>query len=185
MKIQKTIIFFAGTVLIGGAACSKPQMETVNSNAAPQNSNSTTMAAHSSEKSFPPGAMPTPVPRSDTKTKWTQSGNPIETAKFDADIAKAEKDLKAKPADDAAKKALAEKYVERGQALTDARQYASALGDYRKALKLDPDNADAKKWVDQIIQIYDSINREYPPEGEEPPALPFNKNGKTETNKSF
>lgn len=179
MRIQKTIILFAGAVLIGGVSCSKPSMESVNSSVPAQNANSMTMAAHSSEKSFAPGAMPTPVQRSETKTKWTQSGNPIDTAKFDADIAKAEKDLKAKPTDDAMKKALAVAYVNRGLALTDARQYASALGDYRKALKLDAENTDAKKWVDQIIEIYGSINREYPPEGEEPPPLPFSKDAET------
>ncbi len=177
-----TLITFAFLIFTGcNRAPQSVAVETNNSNLTNQ-SQATTVAGHSSEKSFPPGQMPAPaasvVPRSDTKTKWTQSGNPIDTAKFDAAIAKDEKDLKAKDGD-AAKKTLAAAYVERGLALTDARQYASALGDYRKALKLDPSNADAKKWVDQIIGIYDSINREYPPEGEEPPALPFNKGNET------
>jgi cytochrome c-type biogenesis protein CcmH/NrfG len=59
--------------------------------------------------------------------------------------------------------------------LTDARQYASALGDYRKAIKLDPNNAEAKQWIEQIVMIYESINRDYPKEGEEPPPLAFKK----------
>ena len=115
------------------------------------------------------------VQKSGEKTKWTQSGNPIDTTKFDAEIKQAEGKLKSNPKDESLKKSLAEAYVARGMALTDARQYASALGDYRKALKLDPANETAKQWIEQIIGIYESINRSYPPEGEEPPPLPFKK----------
>jgi tetratricopeptide (TPR) repeat protein len=129
-----------------------------------------TVAAHTTEKS-----LPSPIQKSETKTKWTQSGNPIDTSAFNAEIEKAEKNLKSKPKDEAAKKILAEAYNKRGLALTEARQYASALGDYRKALKLEPDNAEAKKWIEQIVGIYESINRDYPKEGEEPPPLPFEK----------
>lgn len=120
-------------------------------------------------------ANQTIVPKSETKTKWTQSGDAIDTKEFDAEIAKAEKNLKAKPKDEAAKKALAEAYFKRGFALTDARQYASALGDYRRTLKYDPTNEEAKNGMDTIIGIYESLNREYPTEGEEPPPLPFKK----------
>lgn len=115
------------------------------------------------------------VPKSETKTKWTQSGNPIDTTAFDSEIKQAESKLKTDPKDESLKKSLAEAFVKRGVALTDARQYASALGDYRRALKLDPANETAREWIDQIIGIYDSINRSYPQEGEEPPPLPFKK----------
>ena len=64
--------------------------------------------------------------------------------------------------------------MKRAVALTDARQYASALGDYRRAVKNDPENEEAKNWIDQIITIYGSLGRTPPPEGEEPPPLPFN-----------
>lgn len=131
---------------------------------------SQTAVAHTTEKSMPSSAQ-----KPESKTKWTQSGNPIDTTEFDAEIEKAEKDLKSNQTDEEAKKTLAAAYVKRGVALTDARQYASALGDYRKALKLEPDNTEAKKWIDQIVGIYESINREYPKEGEEPPPLPFKK----------
>jgi len=47
------------------------------------------------------------------------------------------------------------------------------LGDYRRTLKYDPDNAQAKTWVEQIVSIYDSMGRESPPEGQEPPPLPY------------
>lgn len=129
-----------------------------------------TAIAHSLENQSP-GA----VPSSGGLTKWTQSGDPIDTTKFDAAIAAAEKSIGSKPSDAAAKKALADAYMDRAMALTDARQYASALGDYRRVLKYDPNNTEAQTWIDQIISIYSSINRSYPGEGEEPPPLPFTK----------
>ena len=32
-----------------------------------------------------------------------------------------------------------------------------------------------KEWINQIIDIYEGLNKDYPKEGEEPPALPFKK----------
>ena len=129
-----------------------------------------TAIAHSAEN---------PQPKSDgpagEKSKWTQSGDPIDTKEFDTAVASAEAALGKKPTDTEAKKALAAAYFKRAEALTGARQYASALGDYRRAVKHDPSNVDAKEWIDKIIMIYGSINREYPKEGEEPPPLPFKK----------
>lgn len=102
-------------------------------------------------------------------------GDPIDTTKFDGEIAKAEKDLKGKPSDENAKRALAEAYFNRAVALTDARQYASALGDYRRCLKYDPDFDEAKNWIAQITTIYKSLKKDAPEEGKEPPPLPFKK----------
>jgi tetratricopeptide (TPR) repeat protein len=109
------------------------------------------------------------------KSSWTQGGSPIDTAALDAAIAKADANYKASPNTQARALELADAYVKRGTALTEARQYASALGDYRKALKLDPNNSEAKKWVEEIISIYQMLNKSFPAEGEEPPPLPFNK----------
>src|SRR6188768_1495162 len=89
-----------------------------------------------------------------TKSKWTQGGDPIDTRELDASIASAEKALSSKPSDAAAKKALGAAYLKRAVALTDARQYASALGDYRRTLKYDPSNAEAKDWIERIVSIY-------------------------------
>lgn len=107
--------------------------------------------------------------------RWSASGDPIDTTRFDKAIADAERALKADPSDTGAKKTLAQAYYERGFALTEARQYASALGDFRRALKLDPEHPDAKSWMDQIINIYAMLKKEYPKEGEEPPPLPLQK----------
>lgn len=114
-----------------------------------------------------------PKSANSSTSKWSQSGEPIDTAKFDDAIGAAEKALKAKPSDEAANKNLAEAFFARGFALTEARQYASALGDYRRALTFDPNHEESKKWIDQIILIYGTLKKDYPKEGEEPPPLPL------------
>ena len=127
--------------------------------------------AHTTEAR--PGATPPPNPNA--PGKFAQGGEAIDTAKFDGVIAEAEKALKAKSNDAAAKTAVADAYFDRGFALTEARQYAAALGDYRKALKYVPDHEESKKWIDQIVSIYKMLKKEAPKEGEEPAPLPFKK----------
>ena len=57
--------------------------------------------------------------------------------------------------------------------VTEAAQYRAALGDFRKGLKLNPDDKEAQSMHDQIIEIFTSIGREPPKEGEEPAPLPL------------
>ena len=116
-----------------------------------------------------------PPRSSNAAPKTAAMGDPIDTAKFDGVIAEAEKAYKAKPNDETAKNSLADAYFDRGFALTEARQYAAALGDYRKALKLVPDHEESKKWLDQIVSIYQMLNKPAPKEGEEPAPLPYKK----------
>ena len=149
----------------------QPVATTNATNTTPSNrvDRSQTAIAHTTENQPPKPVNP------GTSGKWTQSGDPIDTSKFDEAISSAEGALKGKPADDGAKKLLAEAYFQRGVALTEARQYASALGDYRRALKYDPNHEDSKKWIEQINGIYQMLKKEGPKEGEEPPPLPFKK----------
>lgn len=167
MKFTILTLLAAITLGCGNAASPVVQNSAVASNT-PERSR--TVIAHSSENQPPPTAAP-----SGEKSKWTQSGDPIDTKEFDTTIASAEVALKKSPNDETAKKTVGAAYFKRAVALTDARQYASALGDYRRAVKYDPSNAEAKDWITRIIDIYGSINRAYPPEGEEPPPLPFTK----------
>ena len=164
------VIFLLGCFLVGCGG-GETQVQKQNSNAveAPQRAEKMqSVTAHTTE------GRPAPAQNSGpSSSRWSQSGDPIDTSKFDAKVAEAERSLKAKPADEAAKQAVAESYFERAFALTEARQYASALGDYRRALKYDPDHAESKKWIDQIIMIYGSLKKDYPKEGEEPPPLPW------------
>jgi tetratricopeptide (TPR) repeat protein len=128
---------------------------------------SQTAIAHSSENQ--------PPPTGDAKSKWSQGGEAFDTSEYDKEVAAAEKALAAKSTDDKAKKTLSEAYYKRAVALTDKRQYASALGDYRRTIKYDPANTEAQEWIDKIIMIYGSLNKSYPPEGQEPPPLAYSK----------
>lgn len=150
------------------AACSSSPAPVANSNATASQRSPMSVPSHGNPPESPTQSE---ANTGGQKTKWTQSGDPIDTAAFDAAIAKAEKELKASPTNAAKKTALGTAYAARGTALTEARQYASALGDFRRAVKYDPSNAKAKEMMDEIISIYESMNREYPKEGEEPGAL--------------
>lgn len=98
-------------------------------------------------------------------------GDYIDTSQHDAKINRLEEQSKKKPGDEALRKQLAQGYLERGNALTGARQYQAALGDYRRTLRYDPANEEAKYWADTIIGILKQMNRPVPEEGSEPPPL--------------
>lgn len=168
---MKSALILVGAIF--AASCNNAALPVQSNNSARANSVASgtpqTVIAHGSENQTPNTAVP------GEKPKWTQSGEPIDTKEMDAAIASAEKASSAKPSDVKLKKALAEAYYKRGVALTDARQYASALGDYRKAFKNDASKTEAKDWIDKIIMIYDGLGKSYPKEGEEPPPLPFTK----------
>ena len=163
---MKQLVIILSALLILSCDRAAPIAVNVNSNAPARNDRPQTAIAHSTEGQ---------KPASGQSGKWSQSGDPIDTSKFDETVATAEKAVKAQPNDQVAKDALAQAYFDRGSALTQARQYASALGDYRRALKYDPNHEDSKKWIQQIVGIYEMLKKEAPKEGEEPPPLPFKK----------
>ncbi len=137
-----------------------------------------TVAAHSTEKSLPP-ASANPAANaatSNNRAPLTESpmARAIDVSAQTAQIETAEKAYKANSADAKAKENLAKARFDRAFLLTDAAQYRAALGDFRKGLKLNPADAEAKKMHDQIITIFASIKREPPKEGEEPQPMPFN-----------
>jgi tetratricopeptide (TPR) repeat protein len=166
--MKLAIVSLAACLALGCSNAATPVAQSNNSVTTTKSpEKSQTAIAHSSENQTQPQAVP---PASGEKSKWTASGDPIDTKAFDSAIASAEKAAGGKPS-----KALGDAYYKRAVALTEARQYASALGDYRRALKNDPANAEAKDWVDKIIMIYDGLNKSSPKEGEEPPPLPFKK----------
>ena len=166
--IKQVILFSIAAISV--ACGSAPVAVQQNANGAPTSGTNQpqSVIAHSSESK--PGDT-----AAAGKPKWSQSGEPIDTKAFDSAIIASERALSTKPADEKLKKIVSTAYFNRGFALTEARQYAAALGDYRKAYKLDPAKAEAKEWIDKIIKIYDGLKKEYPKEGEEPPALPFTK----------
>jgi hypothetical protein len=95
----------------------------------------------------------------------------LNTAELDAKIAKAEAKAKASGASDADKKAAADAYFERGMIYFNAgnpRLYRYALGDLRRAVRYDPNNAQARQNVQTIEDIYRSMGRPVPDNGNEP-----------------
>ena len=159
--MRSIIIFIFAIVSFGCGTAPQPVSPTSSVVNSANSERPQTTIGHSSENQ-PPASV-----RTGEKTKWTQSGEPIDTKEYDSAIKTAEKAP--------AKTVLGAAYYKRAVALTEARQYAAALGDYRKSLKYDPSNTEAKEWIDKIIMIYDGMNKNYPKEGEEPPALPFTK----------
>jgi tetratricopeptide (TPR) repeat protein len=173
------LITLAASAAAAGCSNATPTIvqNSSNTNAAARsgaNDRPATAIAHSTENRMPP-ANPGGAPASGGPGKWSASGDPVDTARFDGTIAAAEQILNSKPDDETAKKNLAQAYHDRGKALTDARQYAAALGDYRRALKYDPNHESSKNWISQIEAIYKMLNKSAPKEGEEPGPLPFNK----------
>ncbi|MDH3492928.1 MAG: hypothetical protein OEM82_05215 [Acidobacteriota bacterium] len=175
---MRTIIILTAAVLLFGCGNAPEVKEEPVTNTRNQSDRvADTVASHTVEgdrdkKNRPDIAVP-PAPNEGAKRKWSRSGDPIDTSKFDAAIESAAADLKANPSDAALQKALGTAYFRRGVALTAARQYASAIGDFRKAVKNDPANSEAKQQIAVITSIYDSMNIESPKEGEEPPPLEF------------
>ena len=170
---MKYILLLIASIAFTG--CNRAAAPVANSprpiNVAQQTNEAQSVLAHSNE-----GQPPRPMNANGSGPgKSGSTGDPIDTSKFDEKIREAEKAVKAKSGDEAAKKDLAQAYFERGVALTEARQYASALGDYRRALKYDPEHKESKDWIDQIVSIYAMLKKDPPKEGAEPPPLPFKK----------
>lgn len=145
------------------------------SNAPTGNSSQT---ANANVKPSPAAAANSTAPASPaTSPPMAGGGDPIDTSKYDEEIAQAEKKLEKKPDDAGARTALAHAYLKRAGALTKARQYRTALGDYRRTLKYEPENEEALNMTSTIIGIMKQMGREVPAEGTEPPPLPMKKEG--------
>ena len=170
---------FAGFGFSACAAQNATQVSTSSSNAnivVQQSNDSAVVSSHSTARN---GAPPLNSVNSASPPSSAAGNSPmakaIDVSEMTAAIEKAEKGYKGKQNDSKAKDALAEAYFVRAFALTEAAQYRAALGDFRKGLKLNPNAKEAKEMHDRIIEIFQSINRQPPKEGEEPPPLPFEK----------
>ena len=164
------IISLASLVSISCNSAAQQTSQTANTNTTIIKSNdSAIVSSHSTD------AGKTVSPSSDkpaSASTESPMARPIDVAEMTADIEKAETEFKKNPK---AKEDLAKAYFVRATALTGAAQYRAALGDYRKGLKLNPNDEDAKKMHDQILSIFKSIGREPPKEGEEPKPLKIEK----------
>jgi len=104
-KMKFTIIAIFLLASFGCSNSARPVSQNTNSaTAASTPERSQTAIAHSTENQAPPTAP------AGGKSKWTASGDPIDTAALDTAITSAEKAVSGKPADSAAKKALGEAF---------------------------------------------------------------------------
>jgi len=131
-------------------------------------------AQNSNGRSGAPSAPETsPAGNTGAPTSDRMMGEPVDTSRFDLEIKRLDTQAKRKPTDQALRRALAAAYMNRADALLKARQYRVALGDYRRVLKYDPENSEAKKWSAEITQIMRGMGREVPAPGTEPTPLPY------------
>lgn len=95
-------------------------------------------------------------------------------ARLDAEIARLERLTERNPADDETRAQLARAYVRRADTHAGARRLAEALADYRRAQRLDPDNEEAQKKVNDLAPQVEGT----PQEGEygEPAPPPISPN---------
>jgi Flp pilus assembly protein TadD len=100
-----------------------------------------------------------------------QSGSTTDTAALDKKVEQAEAKAKAASATQADKQAAAKAYLERGNFFYNAGNptfYKFALRDFRRTLRYDPNNEEARSKQQQITDIYQSMNRPVPELGNEP-----------------
>jgi TolA-binding protein len=175
---MKKFVFFSLAVLFLAACGNGVQMQNQDqaaaspAPAAQKPGSELSVVSHSTENQFPPSKTP-----ESGSANSASGGSPmaraIDVTAMTEAIAKAEKAYKKAPKNEQVKMALADAYFDRALALTDAAQYRAALGDFRKGLKLNPNDEEAKNMHDQIISIFKSIGREPPREGEEPAPMPI------------
>jgi len=95
----------------------------------------------------------------------------LDTAQLDKQVEQAEAKAKATAATQADKRAAAGAYLERGNVFYNAGNpslYKYALRDFRRALRYDPSNTEARQKQQQITEIYQSMGRPVPDLGNEP-----------------
>jgi hypothetical protein len=93
---------------------------------------------------------------------------PVATPELDAKVEKAAAKAKASGATAADKRAAAAAYMDRADFYWSAgepRLYKFALGDYRRVLRYDPENDQAKERIDYLVSIYHSMNKPVPDNG--------------------
>jgi hypothetical protein len=110
-----------------------------------------------------------PPPASSAPQLGGQSG--ADTTALDKKVEQAENKAKAQNATQADKQAAAAAYLERGNVFYNAGNpslYKFALRDFRRTLRYDPDNEEARAKQQEIVRIYNSMGRPVPELGNEP-----------------
>ena len=154
------------------AACGAPgpTVKTSNANSNAQAVNSQTSVQHGASPESGAGVAPAHGGAQPNAPAASATKPPVETPELDAKIEKAEAKAKAAGAGDADKKAAARAYFDRANFFRDQGSpalYKFALADYRRGLRYDPTDEDARQKMDEIVSIYKSMGRPVPELGNE------------------
>ncbi|MDT4895082.1 MAG: hypothetical protein QOH25_159 [Acidobacteriota bacterium] len=161
-----------GAMLVCGACGSSEQQKSVAGGAEAMPTATVKTPAQSAQTNdAPPVAVAHGAPTSNSSAP-PQSGQPgTDTAALDKKIEQVETKAKALNATQADKQAAAAAYLERGNIFYNAGNpslYKFALRDFRRTLRFDPNNEEARAKQQQIVEIYQSMNRPVPDLGNEP-----------------
>ncbi len=166
--MRKPAILFALAACALSAACGAPGPTAKSVSTNSQASNTQTSIAHGTNTSTDAGVASSHGGAAPSGAPATKP--PVETPEMDAKIEKAEAKAKAAGASDADKKAAARAYFERADFFRGEGSpvlYKFALADYRRGLRYDPTNEDARGKMDEIISIYKGMGRPVPELGNE------------------
>lgn len=169
MRKPAIISALAACALAAACGAPGPTAKTRNTNA--QASNTQTSIAHGTNTSQDAGVAASHGDAAQPSTTGAAATKPpVETKELDAKVEKAEAKAKAAGAGDADKKAAARAYFERADFFRGEGSpmlYKFALADYRRGLRYDPTNEDARAKMDEIVSIYKSMGRPVPELGNE------------------
>jgi tetratricopeptide (TPR) repeat protein len=174
-KMEKKIFLYlalSAILLISGCSAPSPAVSEQKTNPTDKK-NELAVTSHTTENAKPPGMSDSNSANSAPSGGNSPMAKAVDVGEMTKTIDSALAAFKKNEKDSKAKTALSEAYFVRAFALTDAAQYRAALGDFRKGLKLDSANKEAKDMHDQILDIFKSIGREPPKEGEEPAPMPI------------
>jgi tetratricopeptide (TPR) repeat protein len=174
-KMRNLVLTLACGAALSVAGCGTPPA-TNNGNANSTAATPVNQSSRASNTGLPPVSSAhggdTPVTPPATSAAPNSAAKPgIDTAALDTKIERAEAKAKAKGATQDDKLAVAAAYLQRANVYRDAGQpmlYKFALGDYRRALRYQPDNEEARAKMEEIVSIYKSMNKPVPENGNEP-----------------
>jgi hypothetical protein len=169
--MRKPAILSALAACALAAACGAPGPTAKTTNTNSQASNTQTSIQHGTSPSSDAGVASSHGGAAQTGAAGASSTKPpVETPELDAKVEKAEAKAKAGGASDADKKDAARAYFERANFFRGEGSpalYKFALADYRRGLRYDPTNEDARQKMDEIVAIYKSMGRPVPELGNE------------------
>jgi hypothetical protein len=173
--MRKLVLALMGGAALLASGCATPSATNNTNGTTTAATTTTNQSSRTSNAGLPPvssahGDSSSVTPPATAPAANSSAQKPgIDTAVLDAKIEKAE--AKAKTGTPADKLAAAAALVERGNVYRDAGQpslYKFALGDYRRALRYQPDNTEAREKMNEIVSIYQSMGRPVPENGIEP-----------------